>query len=557
MQLPPGDTTIKLKNANIFDISKWVQTKNQEKELGLQVQHLTDTIERKRGISGNSKSIISTLSIQTERWDQVFIKKVIEDSTIRTELLEALEENQEILDLSFYTDGSYSFSKKWQEKRLGYGVVQVDSQGNVIRDIKGSVNKWFSSSRPELRAILEAILVSPSGSKVNIYTDSKAAIEAIHKALSTNRIRAWLKTTNSSILTAIKEGIQTKEIDLTLNKIKAHSGIVLNDRADKLAKEGAEMALTSDIMDISTKDFVFKPRWQNSYIESPIRSFIKRITNTIFKIEWTFFRGKNDTLHRGRVEDKDWKVFRSLLLKHKKAQSRTLEEDLRRSFVIKCINRALPTLEKRALQRPDLYSSTTCIKCHQENESFEHLINCPIDFDLWNEEEKRILRRIWEELPLEERRIGSLEDISNAFTPKEINLYLWRAKLARGIITLGTREKLIEIGFSQSSSKKLVVSFLEEWLKFLQKTIWKDRCSKVVEWEKSLNIKTLDKRKKRNSRRKTKSKGSVKNNEKRKVGKENENKKEKEEEWKQILSLALSEIHSWIRKGVFSIWNHN
>ena len=41
-------------------------------------------------------------------------------------------------------------------------------------------------------------------------------------------------------------------------------------------------------------------------IEIPMRSFLKNITNTIYKVEWTFFKGKGDEYHNYRVIEKNW-----------------------------------------------------------------------------------------------------------------------------------------------------------------------------------------------------------------------------------------------------------
>ena len=280
------------------------------------------------------------------------------------------------------------------------------------------MGNWFSSTRPELRAILEAILVSPRNSRVTIYTDSKAAIEAIQNALSVDKTRVWLKSSNITILAAIKEGVRSKNLNLNMQKVKAHSGLLLNDRADKLAKEGAETGVTADIVEISTKGLTYKPLWQNTLIEIPIRNFVKKITNTIYKAEWTFVRSKADRIHQSRVKDKDWKIFRSLLVKLNKERSRTILEDQRRSFLIKSINRALPTLEKRKVQRPDLYVSGLCIKCKEEEESFEHLTSCSQDSRCWEKEEKRILEEIWNTLDSEEKWNISRESFCKEVIPR-------------------------------------------------------------------------------------------------------------------------------------------
>jgi len=159
----------------------------------------------------------------------------------------------------------------------------------------------------------------------------------------------------------------------------------------------------TNILEVSTRSFTFKPIWKNFLIEIPFRNFVKKITNTCYKAEWTFFRGRGDEIHKSRVKEKDWRIFRLLLLNLRKAKSKTIQENQRRSFILKYINRAFPTLEIRKKQRPDLYPIADCIKCQQETESFEHLMFCLQDTEAWIKKEKRIIEETWGELDPEEK----------------------------------------------------------------------------------------------------------------------------------------------------------
>lgn len=86
--------------------------------------------------------------------------------------------------------------------------------------------------RAELAGILEAILISPTSSIVNIYTDSQAAIQGIKAVRKSNTPRLWYKIKNSGLLSKIDKKIRVKELKLSLHKIKAHSGIPLNEKVD-------------------------------------------------------------------------------------------------------------------------------------------------------------------------------------------------------------------------------------------------------------------------------------------------------------------------------------
>jgi hypothetical protein len=388
---------------------------------------------------------------------------------------------------------------------------------------------------------------------MTIYTDSKAAIELIQKTLLASKARAWLKSSNTTILAAIKEAVHTKNLNLVLQKVKAHSGNALNDRADRVAKDGTKDNSPNDIAEISTRGFVYKPLWQNTLIEVPVRGFIKKLTNTIYKAEWTFFKANADEIHRSRTVDKDWSLFRALLQKFKKAQSRTIAENQKRIFAIRSINRALPTLEKRSIQRPDLYPTTVCTKCKKSNESFEHLTSCPRDIEKWEEGERNIIANIWNDLETKEKRNLSLDTLRRAVIPDNSQeKEQWRQKLARGIMRPKCKEDLQILGFSASKAKKILVYFLENWFFFFQREIWKSRCKKVIEWEKSHKITQKVKKTKRRRKEKEGTKSTVVQSVENRLRK---HESKEEAKWPQILKLSLNEIQNWIKKGEFSPWN--
>ena len=249
-------------------------------------------------------------SIKPKSWDQISIEKSIANQDEVDERLKALEDNQKFHTLTYYTDGSLAKSNT-NGCLAGYSIVQVDRKDRIVREIKGRVENWYSSTRSELIAILQAILISPSNKKVEIHTDSQAAIQAINRSLKIERTREWHKTKNSNILGKIRENILTKNIALTLHKVKAHSGIAFNERADNLAKQALRLPTSTHILTSNTKGLLFSPIWNAHYIEVPICSFIKNFLSTYYKAEWTFYRHQSDETHGKRNETKDWKTFKS------------------------------------------------------------------------------------------------------------------------------------------------------------------------------------------------------------------------------------------------------
>src|SRR6266542_6908106 len=110
---------------------------------------------------------------------------------------------------------------------------------NTELSFKCGVEHFPSSTRPELMAILTALLAVPMHAIVLIYTDSQAAIDGINGIMQTNSSRHILKMANNSLLGVIKQLISAKCLDFKLEKVKGHSGIEGNDVADQSAKEAA------------------------------------------------------------------------------------------------------------------------------------------------------------------------------------------------------------------------------------------------------------------------------------------------------------------------------
>jgi hypothetical protein len=136
LQPVENSSVIKVKNSAAFNISDWIRTKEYEKVLSMQTYHITDRIDRRKGKDTTKKRDRIVPSVRIESWDRVFIQKVIQSEGKKQELLAALEENSRKDDFKFYTDGSLIRGENGSSSRLGYGVVQVDSQGRVIRDIR-------------------------------------------------------------------------------------------------------------------------------------------------------------------------------------------------------------------------------------------------------------------------------------------------------------------------------------------------------------------------------------------------------------------------------------
>lgn len=140
-------------------------------------------------------------------------------------------------NITFYTDGSCI--DKSGPGRGGYGVVAIINK-DIIEISKG-YNRT-TNNRMELMAGIVAISLVDHPSHIHIYTDSQYFIDG-----TSNWIYGWKKngwTTrdgravkNKDLWLYINDLIKPHQI--TFHKVKAHSGNLYNEKADVLAKYGA------------------------------------------------------------------------------------------------------------------------------------------------------------------------------------------------------------------------------------------------------------------------------------------------------------------------------
>ena len=118
---------------------------------------------------------------------------------------------------------------------MGISQQKLHSIENI--SFSSRLADWPFSTCAGLEAIWIAILVALCNSKVNIFTDSKAAIEGLQNNKSINSLHKLFKTKNCSLIRQIEDCCKAKELELNLTKVKGHSEDVQNNRADSLTKK--------------------------------------------------------------------------------------------------------------------------------------------------------------------------------------------------------------------------------------------------------------------------------------------------------------------------------
>lgn len=133
-------------------------------------------------------------------------------------------------DWTAYTDGAC----KGNPGPAGWGLVLFTDDGMAPIEAFGAMPDYPSTNqRAELYAAIQAIreAIARSGRSITICTDSMYVISLVQGGGQAN-----------ADLVSILRNLQS-QIAVRTVKVKAHSGIVHNERADQLAVSGAQRAM--------------------------------------------------------------------------------------------------------------------------------------------------------------------------------------------------------------------------------------------------------------------------------------------------------------------------
>src|SRR6185436_12010160 len=296
-----------------------------------------------------------------------------EDKDIR-ELIYIKEKLKKRKQVKVYTDGSLETTLT--ENIMGFGWVIPEFKNYERLTFRGNIKNFPSSTRAELMAVFTALIVMPTRSKVIIYTDSACAIQNIKiiiKQINTREI--WTKNKNPVILQMINDIVKEKRLKIICHKVKAHSGDKYNEIADSLAKiPGFIEGITNNFFEDTTislnynniKGRSFIPAWKSTPIETPIKDAIKEINRFKSMLNFKYQERFKHIMTNTKCREIDWDLTFKTKHPSKITSDITNREDSnKRSFALKLLCEELPTLSKRYIHKPKLYSSSSCILCDE------------------------------------------------------------------------------------------------------------------------------------------------------------------------------------------------
>jgi ribonuclease HI len=131
----------------------------------------------------------------------------------------------------------------------------------------------------------------PEKSTIKIYTDSQNTIYGF-QSITNNRLttRKFCKLNNHLLWKAIQHTITFLDLNVTLQKVQAHTGDVHNDTVDTLAKEGAVSDINFTINHKSLNLAKYNLLWNNDLpLDRNIRKAVEKIEqfqrfDTIYRI---------------------------------------------------------------------------------------------------------------------------------------------------------------------------------------------------------------------------------------------------------------------------------
>jgi ribonuclease HI len=187
----------------------------------------------------------------------------------------------------YYTNGSFTPPKQqangfWEPTQAGYGIWNPLLKINLPQRLIGLQNIL----RAEISAIhhtLQILTQEFPNEPAHIFTDSLNSLYLIN-----TQIKHPTQQNNhpdKTILTSIINMLKNRTATTYLYKIRAHTNIIGNEEADKLAKEGSKIVLVSDIPYQPHESAHSTPYWWCRDDDHPYRGPIRHLKPYLEKLE--------------------------------------------------------------------------------------------------------------------------------------------------------------------------------------------------------------------------------------------------------------------------------
>jgi hypothetical protein len=353
---------------------------------------------------------------------------------------------------------------------------------------------------------MTCILISPKNTKLQIFTDSAAAIQGINKCKTLKTHLQLRKTNNYNIIKNIIDLEHKLHIRLTITKIKGHSGIEGNEIADKLAKKAwtenanTNTSLTSQILHRNTE--IILPRWDKTPLEKPLNQAIKTSYHLVQSTKWALLNRNRKWIDHSLAKKIAWiPTFKTLHPTKITSPLTNLEDHNERIFNLKIWNDELPTKAKLHKRSPNIYTDNKCIECGEEENSIHPFI-CRKNNTNWTEIITNTLAKEISSRINKKQKTNLKQQIEKECL---LNFEHITKLIVRGVIFHNMINFINKLTNNKEKTNQIIANTYKT-IKQNCKQIWNEKCDKFIEWEKIKKITRKVKRSKQYKNNPTNSK---------------------------------------------------
>jgi ribonuclease HI len=381
---------------------------------------------------------------------------------------------------------------------MGFAWIQTHPSSPRLT-FQASSSKWPSAYKTELMAVLTAIIVCPSNCQVDIFTDCQSLINKFQEIANyryTNR-RNILKDSHSYLCCIIYETIILLKLTVNFHKVPAHSDNPDNNQAHAFASQAYQFSGVH-LTDVPTIHLPFLPTWQGYVINTHHRHFIRSISKLKGHMSWT--------MHSFNERYLDLAVDWPSTLEHFNHDEPTYETSMKASYSksckIKTLLETLPVMSKMQALRPHVYDASwsRCIKCNQQQESFQHIWICPKTIEITHQivqaAQQRLLDLVLQHKRPEVQDLTPLTTSAMWFVPLNghNSHHFSFLDLIKGIVPQQFKHLVLSCVLSPAVATQIISIIMDFIFHATRDFIWLPRCKLIKEKELSLGITLKQKR---------------------------------------------------------------
>ncbi|RHZ88214.1 hypothetical protein Glove_25g74 [Diversispora epigaea] len=284
-------TSQSLPNRNKLRIKMPLKDIHQAHQIISKSKESTDTLESTLSVSPLQPFLHHQVLNMTTK--KKFLEKWFNTTeTIIDNLLTAAEKVDALNSYSVYTDGSNQDFDGHNIMGLGWVIPISDDTRDDI-EFRCTTEFFPSSTKAEIMALITAIAIAPVNCKVEILSDSQGAINIFNNILNNSlgkNKKNEISNNNNMILTLVAQQIiKELKLQISLVKVKAHSGIKYNELADCLAQVSTISPFQDPQISInsySLNQLKVIPRWKNITLDYSIKIATKKLNKEIWTQKW-------------------------------------------------------------------------------------------------------------------------------------------------------------------------------------------------------------------------------------------------------------------------------